>query len=113
VFAQVDADEKVELINAATGLEWSVADMLKFGERSWNIKRAINNRMGLTRQNDKLPKALLTPYLEGGSEGFVPDIDAMLSAYYQHRDWDEATGKPNRAKLNELGLDDIALDLWG
>jgi aldehyde:ferredoxin oxidoreductase len=87
--------------------------MMKFGERSWNLKRAINNRMGLTRANDKLPKALLTPYADGGSEGFVPDIDAMLASYYDVRGWDVETGRPSREKLSELGMDDVAGDLWG
>jgi aldehyde:ferredoxin oxidoreductase len=113
IFANVEPKEKVALINAACGLDWSVEDMMKFGERSWNLKRAINNRMGLTRANDKLPKALLTPYPDGGSEGFVPDIDAMLTAYYQHRDWDKETGKPSREKLIELGMEDVEKDLWG
>jgi aldehyde:ferredoxin oxidoreductase len=113
IFANVEPKEKVELINAACGLDWSVADMMKFGERSWNLKRAINNRMGLTRANDKLPKALLTPYADGGSEGFVPDIDAMLASYYDVRGWDVETGRPSREKLSELGMDDVAGDLWG
>jgi aldehyde:ferredoxin oxidoreductase len=113
IFANVEPDAQVDLINAACGLDWSVEDMMKFGERSWNLKRAINNRMGLTRANDKLPKALLTPYPDGGSEGFVPDIDAMLIAYYQHRGWDRETGKPSREKLSALGMEDVAKDLWG
>jgi aldehyde:ferredoxin oxidoreductase len=113
IFANVEPDVQVSLINAACGLDWSVDDLMKFGERSWNLKRAINNRMGLTRANDKLPKALLIPLSDGGSEGFVPDIDGMLSAYYQHRGWDMATGKPSREKLSALGMDDVAEDLWG
>jgi aldehyde:ferredoxin oxidoreductase len=113
IFANVDAEEKVKLINAACGLDWSVEDMMTFGERSWNLKRAINNRMGLTAQNDTLPKALLTPFPDGGSEGFVPDLKGMLAAYYQHRGWDPITGKPTREKLNSLGLADLAQDLWG
>lgn len=112
IFANVESKEKAELINAACGLDWSVDEMMKFGERSWNLKRAINNRMGLTRANDKLPKALLTPYPDGGSEGFVPDIDAMLASYYDARGWDKETGKPSREKLSELGMDEIASDLW-
>ena len=113
IFANVEPKEKAALINAACGLDWSVDDMMKFGERSWNLKRAINNRMGLTRANDKLPKALLTPYPDGGSEGFVPDIKAMLIAYYEVRGWDKETGKPSREKLSELGMEDVAKDLWG
>ena len=113
IFANVEAREKVELINAACGLDWSVDDMMKFGERSWNLKRAINNRMGLTRANDKLPKALLAPFPDGGSEGFVPDIEGMLAAYYEARGWDVETGKPTNEKLIELGMEDVAIDLWG
>jgi len=113
IFANVVPKEKVALINAACGLDWSVDDMMIFGERAWNLKRAINNRLGLSRTDDKLPKALLTPHPDGGSEGFVPDIDAMLSAYYEARGWDEETGKPSRKKLIELGMEDVAKDLWG
>jgi len=112
IFANVDAEAKVSLINAACGLNWSVADLMKFGERSWNLKRAINNRMGLTAENDKLPKALLTPFPDGGSAGYVPDLEGMLFAYYKARGWDLETGKPTREKLLELGLDDVAQDLW-
>ena len=112
IFANVDPQSKVDLVNAACGLDWSVDDLMKFGERSWNIKRAINNRMGLTSKNDTLPKALLTPLPDGGSEGFVPDIVGMLDAYYEVRGWDKETGRPTRGKLAELGMDDVADDLW-
>lgn len=113
IFANVSAGDKAALINAACGLNWTVADMMQAGERGWNLKRAINNRLGLTRQNDKLPKAMLTPFPDGGSEGFVPDIEGMLFAYYKTRGWDGQTGKPMREKLIELGLGDVAKDLWG
>ncbi len=112
IFANTDPELQVKLINAACGLEWTLEDMMRCGERGWNLKRAINNRMGLTRANDKLPKAMLEPFPDGGSAGYVPDIEAMLSAYYQYRGWDPETGKPSQTKLIELGLADIARDLW-
>ncbi|WKZ38439.1 MAG: aldehyde ferredoxin oxidoreductase family protein [Anaerolineales bacterium] len=113
IFANVSPQTQVDLLNAQFGLGWTIHDLMKSGERAWNLKRAINNRMGLTAANDKLPKALLAPLKEGGSEGFVPDIKEMLSAYYQARGWDNETGKPTREKLIELGLEDVAKDLWG
>jgi len=113
LFANVSPDKMTALINAACGLNWSVADMMRFGERGWNIKRAINNRMGLTAANDKLPKALLEPYKEGGAAGFTPDLPAMLKAYYESRGWDLESGKPSKIKLIDLGLNDVAKDLWG
>ncbi|MBN2118628.1 MAG: aldehyde ferredoxin oxidoreductase family protein [Anaerolineales bacterium] len=113
IFANTEPELQVKLINAACGLDWTIEDMLRCGERGWNLKRAINHRMGLTRANDKLPRALLEPFSDGGSAGFIPDIQGMLSAYYAARGWDKETGKPTREKLLQLGLDDIAKDLWG
>lgn len=113
IFANVEAQQKADLINAACGYEWTVADMMTCGERGWNLKRAINNRLGLTRANDRLPKALLTPFPDGGAAGFVPDLEGMMYAYYEARGWDFDSGKPSREKLLELGLDAAAKDLWG
>lgn len=108
IFANTEPAMQVRLINAACGLNWTVEEMLKCGERGWNLKRLINMRMGLTRANDKLPKALLTPFPDGGSAGFRPDLPAMLSAYYEARGWDAETGTPTHQKLSQLGLDDVA-----
>ena len=113
IFANTDPDLQIKLINAACGLNWTLEDMMRCGERGWNLKRAINNRMGLTAKNDKLPKVMLEPFPDGGSAGYVPDVQAMLLAYYTARGWDLETGKPSRERLLDLGLEDIAEDIWG
>ena len=112
IFANTDPVLQVKLINAACGLDWTIEDMLKCGERGWNIKRAVNHRMGLRRANDTLPKALLEPFPDGGSAGYVPDVSSMLAAYYRARGWDPVTGKPSYEKLCSLGLREVAQDLW-
>lgn len=112
IFANVSPQMQVDLINAACGYDWTIVEMMRVGERGWNLKRAINNRMGLTAANDKLPKALLEPLPTGGTEGFTPDIQGMLYAYYAARGWDEKTGYPAKEKLLALGLEDVANDLW-
>ncbi len=112
IFANVAPQMQVDLINAACGYRWTIEEMMKAGERGWNMKRAINNRLGLTAVNDKLPKALLEPLSTGGTEGFTPDIQKMLTAYYEARSWDHETGYPTIEKLSELGLKEIASDLW-
>jgi aldehyde:ferredoxin oxidoreductase len=86
--------------------------MMKSGERAWNLKRVVNNRLGLTRANDRLPKALLEPHTDVGAARFVPDLAAMLDAYYEARGWDRETGRPARDKLTELGLGEMAEELW-
>ncbi len=112
IFANISPGTQVELINAACGLDWDVEEMMRCGERGWNLKRAINNRLGLTRKNDKLPKALLEPYNEGGAAGYVIPFDEMIKAYYAARGWDPGTGRPTKEKLESLGLGEIVGDLW-
>jgi hypothetical protein len=96
IFANVSPQTQVDLINAQLRLEVDHPRLMKSGERAWNLKRAINNRMGLNADNDKLPKALLEPLPEGGSAGYSPDMEGMLFAYYEARGWDLETGKPTK-----------------
>ena len=113
IFANVAPQMQVDLINSACGYHWTIEEMMQVGERGWNMKRVINNRLCLTADNDKLPKALLEPLPTGGTEGFVPDIQKMLAAYYDSRSWDPETGYPTKQKLSQLGLEEMAFDLWG
>ena len=79
-------------------------DMLKIGERVWNLERLFNNAAGLGRADDSLPPRITSePLTEGASKGHVVDLEPMLNEYYQLRGWDE-TGQPTAAKLQELGL---------
>jgi aldehyde:ferredoxin oxidoreductase len=105
IFGNVPPETVVELVNAACGYDWTMADLMRCGERAWNLKRLINFRLGLTRANDILPLPLLRPYPDGGAAGYVIPFDEMLSAYYIVRGWDLETGAPNINKLLELGLD--------
>ena len=104
IFANVPPERVHELINVSTGQEISFEEMIKTGERGWNLKRIINNRLGLTGENDILPKAFTVPY-EDDPSGFVPDFKTMLEAYYNIREWDDKTGRPKAKKLIELNLD--------
>ena len=110
-FSNAPALSYIDLLATATGWEVTTDDMLLAGERIWNLKRAFNHRLGLTRADDTLPKLLLQPLPEGGTQGHVPDLELMLKEYYQARDWDPETGKPSREKLEKLGLGWVAEDL--
>jgi aldehyde:ferredoxin oxidoreductase len=70
----------------------------------------INNRLGLTRENDKLPKGFLVPYEDDESK-YVPDFRAMMDEYYRIRGWDEVSGLPGIEKLTELNLEWAMSDL--
>ena len=113
-FANVPPESILDLINAACGLDWSLGELMLTGERGWNLKRIINNRLGLTRENDKLPKDLMRPYSDhpSGAVDFVPDLNNMLEAYYEFRGWDPITGYPTEKKLISLDLDWTMEDVW-
>jgi aldehyde:ferredoxin oxidoreductase len=102
-----------KIIQAITGWDYTPEELLAAGDRSINIKRAISNKLGLTRNGDKLPKICLEALKEGSSADKVPDMDLMLKEYYEFRQWDWETGKPMKNKLLELGLTEQARDLYG
>jgi aldehyde:ferredoxin oxidoreductase len=91
-----------------------LASVLKCGERGWNLKRVINNRLGLRSINDSLPAVFQKPYEDfpEGADGYVPDFPAMITEYYRVRGWDPKTGFPLPEKLHELGLEWASGDLW-
>jgi aldehyde:ferredoxin oxidoreductase len=109
------------LFSAVTGLDMDVDRMAKAGERIWNLRRAIMvKRENRTRENDTLNE----PYfkkaitcLAGSATGLVngpidkAKFEALKDRYYAFRGWDVNTGWPTRAKLEELGLKDVADEL--
>jgi aldehyde:ferredoxin oxidoreductase len=101
-----------DLLNTATGLLYSPEDLLLVGDRINALYRAYNYRCGIRREDDTLPARVLTPLVEGGTNGKVPDLEYQLDEYYQERDW-EPDGKPSLRSLKALGLQDVAQDLYG
>jgi aldehyde:ferredoxin oxidoreductase len=92
-------------LTAVTGQPFTADDLMKVGERVWNLERLYNLREGFTKDDDNLPERLLNePVVAGPSEGFVANLTPMLIEYYQFRGWDK-NGVPKPEKLAELGLD--------
>ncbi len=111
-FAPLSVTQISEILSNITGWDYTPADINTAGERSVNIKRAINNKLGVSREDDKLPSICIKALKEGSTAGKSPDMDLLLRDYYNFRKWDWSTGKPTREKLMELGLEDAAKDLW-
>ena len=89
---------------AATGVDYTLEEFVKIGERTWNLEKLFNLKAGLTKADDSLPKRLLKEaHKAGPSKGVTVDLDAMLPMYYSERGWDEE-GVPSQEKLKELGL---------
>ncbi|MCH8088150.1 MAG: aldehyde ferredoxin oxidoreductase, partial [Chloroflexi bacterium] len=91
-------------LNAATGIDYSMDDLLKIGERIHNLERVWNLKAGITGADDTLPKRLLkTAIAAGPAEGRVSRLDVMLPEYYEARGW-SSDGVPSAEKLAELGI---------
>lgn len=111
----VASEEWVELVEHCLGHKFTYEDLVKLGERAYNLARVFNVREGITRADDTLPARLLEePLPEGPAAGKVNEnLPAMLDKYYELRGWDKATGKPTPEKLKELGLEEYITDIWG
>lgn len=100
----LDPARTTELLNAATGWDWTADDLLRTGERLFNLKRLINLRLGTTPADDTLPNRFLTePRPSGTAADNLPDLDHLLPLYYQRRGW-SVEGRPTRQQLQRLGL---------
>lgn len=95
------------VLSAVSGIKYATGDLIKVGERVWNLEKMYNLREGFTRADDTLPPRMLAePVPEGPSQGWVSHLEPMLKEYYRARGWDDE-GNPKHAKLVDLGLADL------
>jgi len=89
----------------ATGIDLKLKDLLKAGERTYNLKRLYSIKCSPTGREDKLPHRFMEePLAEGGAKGMIPrELREALKKYYELRGWDEK-GIPTEEKLKELGI---------
>ncbi|MEM1587304.1 MAG: aldehyde ferredoxin oxidoreductase family protein [Candidatus Bathyarchaeia archaeon] len=93
-----------ELLSAVTGWNLSEDDILRIGERIYNLERVIVNKLGFDGKDDVLPKRLLEePMPEGPAKGHVVELEKMKEEYYRIRGW--VNGKPTAEKLRELEIE--------
>ena len=107
-------DPIAEFMNAVTGWDVTTEELLKTGERISNLRQAFNIREGLNPLKFKVPDRVLgrPPHKEGPLAGITIDEDTLDREYLAAMDWDLKTAKPSKKKLQELGLEDVARELW-
>jgi len=100
----IGADDYAKLLSAVTGWDYTTDEIMKIGEKIYNLERLIMNKYGFDRKDDTLPERLLKePMPEGPSKGHVAELEKMLDEYYKLRGW--VDGKPTPEKLKELGIE--------
>jgi aldehyde:ferredoxin oxidoreductase len=101
-----------QIFNAVTGWDLDGKELMKIGERGFNMKRVFNVRCGITRKDDTLPPKMFKAPSEGSTAGKVPDLEKMLDDYYETRRWTK-DGIPSKEVLLDLDLPELAKELWG
>jgi aldehyde:ferredoxin oxidoreductase len=111
----VEYKEFSDLLRSVTGVQFSPDELLKTGERIWNVEKAFNLRLGFGRESDLPSEKLQNETINGGPHDgerlHLDQFNRMLDAYYVLRGWDQQTGRPKRSKLEELKLGDVAEEL--
>ena len=120
------------LLSAVTGMDTDEAGLDLYGERIFNLQRAVLLREGWKAKDDDAPADFnfteplvfdpLNPRLivPGPTEepvsvkGKVVDrgeFEAMRKEFYELRDWDSHSGLQKAVLLERLGLSDVAKEL--
>jgi aldehyde:ferredoxin oxidoreductase len=101
------------VLSVITGVDYSVDKLWEAGERIWALRRAI---MVLREDRRRGDDDIGQPWFEkliSGAESLAAPLDrdqweALKDRYYGVRGWDVSTGWPARARLEELGMKDVA-----
>jgi aldehyde:ferredoxin oxidoreductase len=107
-------DAFLEFMRAVSGCDFTIDELLKTGERIANIRQAFNTREGLNPLKFKVPGRVYgyPPPKRGPLASITVDEETLYSEYLTAMDWGLKTAKPSKKKLLELGLDDVAKELW-
>jgi aldehyde:ferredoxin oxidoreductase len=100
--------ETVDTVNAVTGWDVTLDELMKLGERRINMLRAFNTREGFARKDDRLPDKFFVPLKGTGPTANVAvdrdQLEAAIDQYYGLMGWTN-NGISTPVKMAELGLE--------
>jgi aldehyde:ferredoxin oxidoreductase len=110
-FFAANLELTAKLLNAACETDYTEDTVKAVGKRIWTLTRLFNIREGFSRRDDSVPpRVFLDPLPEGNSKDKVvpeSEFEKALTEYYRLWGWDDQ-GRPTKATLEELGLEDLA-----
>ena len=103
-----------DFLAAVTGWERSMEEILKCGERIGAMRHVFTLREGDNPLERKVHGRITgrPPQKDGPLAGVTADLEAQVYWNLGSLDWDRVSAKPSRQKLLELGLNDVAEELW-
>lgn len=95
-------------------VDWDVnyEDLLEIGRRRIIMMKLFNQKLGISRKDDILPKKAYLPCktVDGDIAEIKPeDFESSLTAYYKYAGCDSETGNPAAETVRNLGLDWITV----
>ena len=104
-----------EWLSAVTGHPYTLDELLIAGERISNVRQAFNVREGFNAVSTQIPDRAYgrPPLTKGATAGIRVEIEELVREYLTAMDWSLDSAVPSKAKLIDLGLADIAIDLHG
>ena len=110
MFHPYQYEHLAQALTGATGVAYSVEDVLAVGERAQVLSRLFNEREGFSVADDELPERVMTAFEEGplSGEALTPEEFAWARRrYYELMGWDPETGHPLPERVAALGLSDL------
>ncbi|MBA4179771.1 MAG: hypothetical protein C0506_04210 [Anaerolinea sp.] len=104
-----------EWFNAVTGWDMDIDEMMVVGERIANLRMAYEVREGGNPRARAVPTRVTGETTEathaGPLQGVKLDTETLELDFLKACDWDAKTTKPSRAKLESVGLPEVAAAL--
>jgi aldehyde:ferredoxin oxidoreductase len=100
-----------ELLNAATGWDYTDKDLLDCGERIQNLRAAFNRREGI-KPADFAPHPRMMGEGDGNLDagplkGIRVPLPMLKDDYYSSMQWNKTTGNLSKAHATELGMAEL------
>jgi len=104
-----DTETQTEAINAATGFNLNLEEVMNVGRRVVNLLRLYNLKVGLTPDKEYTSARYGSQPVDGPNKdrSIVPHFDKMIDKYYQLMGWDRKTGYPLPETLKTLDIEDF------
>jgi aldehyde:ferredoxin oxidoreductase len=105
-----DENTYAEFYSAVTGVTFTLDELLEKSNDLYNLTRAINIKLGVSKKDDYPPeRCFSTPLSSGPHAGKVlnrDEYESLLALYYQKRGWDE-NGQPDMKRVTEMFNDTL------
>ena len=112
-FCLRSTDKTLESLEAITGWQMDLDEIITVGKRGINLLRAFNIKHGLNRELERPSARYGSVPVDGPikGKGILPVWDEMVNQFYTNMGWDPKSGKPLPDTLSSLGLEDLIRDL--